>query len=103
MVHGHYKRGFSCSVNVKLFSINYWVWLIGCGLIHRIRPTYIDSLMTLSSLLSRETGGVAGKQGVGGAPSRAEESWQLMERALQQESSNPDVLNNAGTVLLRLG
>lgn len=56
---------------------------------NRVRPTYLDSLMSVASLLVGE--------------GRAKEGWDLMERALHEAPLNPDVHNNAGSFLLKIG
>ena len=56
----------------------------------RIRPTYLDALMGLASLVAMDTG-------------KGEEGWRLMLRALEEAPLNPDVHNNAGALLLRIG
>ncbi len=57
---------------------------------HRIRPAYLDALMGLASLVAADTG-------------RAEEGWELMQRALEEAPLNPDVHNNVGAFLLKIG
>ncbi len=70
-----------------------------------IRPSYLDSLMSLASLLAGDE-----RRGEGwtdredeGQVNRRDEGWALMKRALKEAPSNPDVHNNMGSYLLRTG
>ena len=56
---------------------------------YRINPGYVDALMGVATLL-----GDAGKLA---------EGLEFMKRALKEGGSNPDVYNNYGAYLLRLG
>lgn len=60
-------------------------------LLPRIQPTYVECLMSLASLL------------VEGGTDREEEGAVLMQRAVELAPVNPDVHNNRGAFLLRLG
>ena len=56
---------------------------------NRIRPDYEDALMGVATLLG-DTG-------------RMEEGLQFMNRAVKAAGENPNVYNNLGAYLLRLG